>query len=49
MTFLFCCWFFGPVDARETCFGSCVVTTAYAAVVDTARYTGMNFEYKELN
>ena len=22
---LFVCWFFGPVDARETCFGPCVV------------------------
>ena len=35
------CWFFSPVDAREACFGACVVTTAYAVVVDTARYTGM--------
>ena len=27
-----CCWFFGPVDAREACFGPCVVAGARAAV-----------------
>ena len=32
----FClCLFFGPVDAREACFGPCVVAAAYTAVVDT--------------
>ena len=31
---LFRCWFFGPVDARETCFGLCVVAAAYTAVID---------------
>ena len=31
--------FLSLVDAREACFGPCVVTTAYAAVVDMARYT----------
>ena len=29
---LFVCWFFDPMDARETCIGSCVVAGAYAAV-----------------
>ena len=38
-----CCWFFSPVDARGACFGPCVVAAAYAAVVDTARYTGMRW------
>ena len=33
----------GPVYAREACFGPCVVAAAYAAVVDTARYTGMRW------
>ena len=33
----FCCWFLGPVDAREACFGPCVVAAAYAAVVDLFR------------
>ena len=28
--------FFGPVDARETYFGPCVVAVAYAAVFDSA-------------
>ena len=31
------------MDAREACFGPCVVAAAYAAVVDTARYTGMRW------
>ena len=26
-------WFFGPVDARETCFGPCVAAGAYTAVI----------------
>ena len=30
--FCFVCWFFDPMDARETCIGSCVVAGAYAAV-----------------
>ena len=31
--------FFGSVDVRvrETCFGPCVVATAYAAVIESAR------------
>ena len=34
-------WFFGPMDARETCFDPCVVAVAYTtAVFDTARYIG---------
>ena len=41
--FVLFCWFFGPVDARQTCFGPCVVAAAYAAVVDTAIYTGMRW------
>ena len=32
------------VDAREACFGPCVVATAYTTVVDTARYTGLEAE-----
>ena len=31
---ILCCWFFGPVDVREACFGPCVVAGAYAAVID---------------
>ena len=27
----------GPVDAREACFGPCVIAKRYAAVVDVAR------------
>ena len=44
--FLFCSFFggfFGPVDVRETCFGPCVVAGAYAAVVDSASYTGIRW------
>ena len=33
----FNCWFFCPVDARETGFGPCVVAAAYAAVIGSAR------------
>ena len=33
----------GPVDAREACFGPFLVAAAYAAVVDSARYTGMRW------
>ena len=36
-------WFFGPVDTREACFGPYVVAAAYAAAVDSARYTGMRW------
>ena len=36
--FFFLGWFFGPLDARETCFGqfssACVVAAAYAAGID---------------
>ena len=41
--FVFTYWFFDPVDAREASFGPCVVAAAYAAVGDTARYTGMRW------
>ena len=30
-----CCWFFGHVDVRETCFGPCVVVAAFAVLYDT--------------
>ena len=33
-SFVCLCWFFGPVDARETCVDPCVVTGAYTAVID---------------
>ena len=39
LIFVLLWWFFGPVDARKTWFGRCVVVAAYAAVVDSARYT----------
>ena len=39
--FNFFCWFFGSVNTREACFGPCVVAAAYAAVVNSATYTGM--------
>ena len=29
--FIYICWFFGPVDAREACFGPCVVAAAYVS------------------
>ena len=34
-------WFSGPMDAREACFGPCLVAGAYAAVIRTARYIGI--------
>ena len=36
------CRSFGPVDARDTCVGPCVVAGAYAGVIDSARCTELN-------
>ena len=48
--YIYSCGFFGPVDLRENCFGPCVdlVAAAYAhaAVIDSARYTGIRWLIK---